>query len=184
VPEVPIKKHPTIACCGIDCGLCPRYYTDGASRCPGCAGEGFAEKHPSCPIVTCCVVKRSLETCAGCGDFPCGRMMSWDGGDSFVTHRVCLSNLRAIRADGLAAFLKTQRRRMKALGVALERHDDGRSKSFFCLAAALLPVDALERAVREAGTPTTDRKQAARLLREAFTRIAAEHGLAISYRRG
>jgi hypothetical protein len=29
--------HPTIGCCGIDCGLCPRYYTDGPSRCP--AGE-------------------------------------------------------------------------------------------------------------------------------------------------
>jgi hypothetical protein len=36
--EYHIKKYPTIGVCGLDCGLCPRYYTIGPSRCPGCAG--------------------------------------------------------------------------------------------------------------------------------------------------
>ena len=55
--KYPIKKYPTIGVCGLDCGLCPRYYTIGPSRCPGCAGPDFFNKHPSCSFITCCVKK-------------------------------------------------------------------------------------------------------------------------------
>jgi len=51
----PEKTYPTIACCGIDCGLCPRFYTAGASRCCGCGGKDFANVHPACGILSCCV---------------------------------------------------------------------------------------------------------------------------------
>jgi hypothetical protein len=34
----PVKIYPTIGACGLDCGLCTRYYTVGPSRCPGCCG--------------------------------------------------------------------------------------------------------------------------------------------------
>jgi hypothetical protein len=72
----PVKKYPTIAVCGLDCGLCPRYYTEGPSRCPGCAGPGFFDKHPSCSFITCCVKKKGLEVCAECADFPCAKFKS------------------------------------------------------------------------------------------------------------
>jgi hypothetical protein len=186
MPSIPVKNHPTIACCGIDCGLCPRFYTEGASRCPGCAGEGFAEKHPSCSILTCCVVKHGFETCADCDDFPCQKMQKWDGGDSFVTHRVCLINLRDIHKDGVPAFIRQQKQRMDLLHDLLEHHDDGRSKSFYCLAAALLPISGLKAAIAEGkgnAAASRDRKLAARLLREAFTRIAVENGIELTYRR-
>jgi len=42
-----LKKFETIGCCGIDCGLCPRFHTTGTSACPGCGGLEFKEKHPS-----------------------------------------------------------------------------------------------------------------------------------------
>jgi hypothetical protein len=57
-----LKKHETIAACGIDCGLCPRFYTKGNSACPGCGGLNFKEKHPSCGVLTCCVLKNGFET--------------------------------------------------------------------------------------------------------------------------
>lgn len=38
------KKIYTLGCCGLDCGLCPRFYTEGSSRCPGCCGENFEKK--------------------------------------------------------------------------------------------------------------------------------------------
>ena len=63
------KQYSTIGCCGIDCGLCPRFYTQGSSACPGCGGKDFAEKHPSCGYLTCCSVKRNLEVCAQCNEF-------------------------------------------------------------------------------------------------------------------
>ena len=34
-----MKNYPSIACCGIDCGLCPTHYTKGPTRCPGCGGQ-------------------------------------------------------------------------------------------------------------------------------------------------
>ncbi|HNR04634.1 MAG TPA: DUF3795 domain-containing protein, partial [Bacillota bacterium] len=47
------KKIHTLGCCGLDCGLCPRFFTEGASRCPGCCGVDFENKHPSCSFITC-----------------------------------------------------------------------------------------------------------------------------------
>jgi hypothetical protein len=62
--ERPIKAYPTLGCCGLDCGLCSRYYTVGTSRCPGCCGPEFFDKMPSCAYITCCVKKKGLEVCA------------------------------------------------------------------------------------------------------------------------
>ena len=70
------KTYPTIGCCGLDCGLCPRFYTVGHSRCPGCAGPDFFNKHPSCSFITCCVKKKNLEVCAECSEFPCPKFKS------------------------------------------------------------------------------------------------------------
>jgi len=70
------KIYPTIGVCGLDCGLCPRYYTLGQSRCPGCGGPDFFNKHPSCSFITCCVKKKNLEVCAECSEFPCPKFKS------------------------------------------------------------------------------------------------------------
>jgi hypothetical protein len=70
------KKYPTIGVCGLDCGLCPRYYTVGSSRCPGCGGPDFLNKHPSCSFITCCVKKKNHEVCAECSEFQCSKFKS------------------------------------------------------------------------------------------------------------
>ncbi|TET26129.1 MAG: DUF3795 domain-containing protein, partial [Dehalococcoidia bacterium] len=53
--KYPLKKYPIVGACGLNCGLCPRYYTQGTSRCPGCCGPDFWQKHPGCAFITCCV---------------------------------------------------------------------------------------------------------------------------------
>ena len=125
------KRYPTIACCGIDCGLCPRYYTVGTSKCPGCVGDSFFEKHPSCSIVTCCVKTNGWETCAECPRFPCEKLRNWDRADSFVTHQKSLENLRQIQNVGIGEFVEQQKERIRLLNELLKEYDDGRSKSFF-----------------------------------------------------
>jgi hypothetical protein len=134
------RKFPTIGCCGIDCGLCPRFYTTGTSRCPGCGGSNFSTKHPSCGILTCCASKHQQETCGSCPEFPCQKLDKWDISDSFVSHLPSLSNLRVLKNFGLAPFLDQQSIRMKTLTKLLEHFNDSRSKSFFCLVTALLPL--------------------------------------------
>ena len=146
--EHPIKNYPTIGCCGLDCGLCPRYYTIGTSKCPGCCGPDFFNKHPSCSYITCCVKKKGLEACGPCSEFPCIKFESWleTGGeyDSFLTHKKAKPNLDFIQKYGLEKFLGQQRKRVELLERMLKNFDDGRSRSFYCIATALLPIADME----------------------------------------
>jgi len=139
------KKYSTIGCCGIDCGLCPRFHANGVSACPGCGGLNFKEKHPSCGFLTCCVIKNGLEVCSECKDYPCKRFdPEKEGYDSFVTHRKVFENHDFIVNNGIEDFLKQQNKRIEILTTFLANYDDGRSKSFFCLCCALLPPDKLQ----------------------------------------
>lgn len=140
-----LKKYATIGCCGIDCGLCPRYYTKGDSACPGCGGMDFDKKHPSCGFLTCCVVKKELEVCSDCKDYPCKRFDAEKNGyDSFVTHKKVFTNLGFIKDNGIEHFIASQRKRIHILHYLLTSYDDGRSKSFYCISCALLPLDKLQ----------------------------------------
>ncbi|MDR2039976.1 MAG: DUF3795 domain-containing protein [Bacteroidales bacterium] len=140
-----LKKNETIGACGIDCGLCPRFYTKGDSRCPGCGGMNFKDKHPTCGVLTCCVIKNGFEVCAECKDFPCKRFdAEKEGYDSFVTHQKMFVNMKDIKENGMEHFIRRQKIRMDILDDLLTHHDDGRAKSFFCQCCALLPIGKLQ----------------------------------------
>jgi hypothetical protein len=129
---------------------------------------------------------KELETCGNCEDFICKRIRNWDSADSFVTHRNCLNNLKSIRERGLDAFIRQQQERLLLLKNLLEEYDDGRSKSFYCLSAALLPIGDLKSAIGKLGSaaePVNDRKHVAKLLREAFAGIATRNSVKLSYRK-
>ena len=173
----PVKRYPTIAACGLDCGLCPRYYTAGESRCPGCAGRGFFEKHPSCSFITCCVRDRHLEACGECSEFPCSKFKSEAAyrateSTSYPPARKILPNQRFIRNHGLKRFLSRQAEQMKLLALLLETYDDGRSRSFYCRTVSLADPATIRRAIaRAASTIATepiaqdDRRSKARILK-------------------
>jgi len=145
-----LKKYPTIGVCGLDCGLCPRYYTDGPSRCPGCGGVDFSNKHPSCSFITCCVKRKGLEVCAECGDYPCGKFKSQEEyeqvpeSSSYPPYRKVLPNLSFIQKNGVKEFVDIQKRRIEILEVMLLDFNEGRSRSFFCRVCALLEIKELE----------------------------------------
>ena len=188
--ELPVNLHPTLACCGLDCGLCPRYNTVSNSRCPGCYGPDFLNKHPSCPFITCCVKKRKLENCAQCGEFPCSRFKSGDRRDSFVTKQKTLSNLYMIREGGLERFINQQGRRIKLLEGMLAEFNEGRSKSFYCLATTLLSIPDLEASlskaeeeIRNNSTRPEDVKTKANILRIFLNSYAHERGIELRLRK-
>jgi len=173
--QVILKKHPTIGCCGIDCGLCPRYHTDSLSACPGCAGLNFNEKHPSCGFISCCVVNHGSEVCSSCPDFPCLRFVpEQQGYDSFVTHRKMFQNLAFIKENGLDYFLNLQKQRMDILTDFLQEYNDGRSKSLFCLSCALLPLEKLIELHRfmDRCITVVDKKEKTKLLKDRMQDLA------------
>lgn len=186
----PIKKCPTIACCGLDCGLCPTYYTEGPSKCPGCCGPDFFTKHPSCPIITCCVKENSFETCAECEEIPCSKLKDWDKGDSFICHRKSLFNLKFIRENGVEEFIIQQKKRMALLEKMLKEFNDGRSKSFYCIAAALLPMSELEtalkdseRKIKEDAISLDDLKAKSKILKKFLDDSAQKEGIELKLRK-
>jgi len=176
-----LKAHPTIGVCGLDCGLCPRYYTVGASRCPGCGGAGFLDKHPSCSFITCCMRKKGLEACGQCPEFPCPKFKSEEQyereeSSSYPPGRKVLSNLRLIQREGIAEFVARQGKRIRLLETMIDRYDDGRSRSFFCRAAALLDPEAVTRCLDEARKARagrrSDARQRAKILKDMLAEVA------------
>lgn len=192
--EHPIKTYPTLGCCGLDCGLCPRYYTVGSSKCPGCCGPDFFNKHPSCAYITCCVKKKELEVCAQCDDFPCSKFESWlvGGGenDSFLTHKKAHSNLEFIRKHRIEKFIEQQSKRIRLLEIMIKDFDDGRSKSFYCIATTLLSISDIEKSIHSAnermiklGIKKEDFETKAKILREILQDAAKREDVDLKLRK-
>lgn len=170
-----LKQFETIGCCGIDCGLCPRFHSKSLSACPGCGGAGFQDKHPSCGFLTCCRVKNGFEVCSHCQDYPCPRFDSEkEGFDSFVTHKMVFTNLEDIKQFGILEFLKVQDTRIAILKELIENFDDGRSKSFYCICCTLLPIDRLVKILESAKTVKneTDLKDKSRFVKKSIQAIS------------
>ncbi len=186
----PARKYPTVGACGLDCGLCPRYYTVGTSRCPGCCGPDFWQKHPGSPILTCCVRRKGLEFCSDCGDFPCSKFKDADKYDSFLTHQKMVSNLNFIKKYGIKKFIDQQEKRIKLLETMINNYNEGRSRSFYCIATTLLPMPSLERALDDANqkiktddVSSDDIKTKAKILREIFNEAAMKDGVDLKLRK-
>ena len=94
-------------------------------------------------MANCCYKKNNKEVCGCCNNYPCSR---WDNKekiekDSFVTHRKAFFNQDFIKKHGLDLFLSQQQIRIELLETLLNNYNDNRSKSFYCLATALLNLD-------------------------------------------
>jgi hypothetical protein len=175
-----LKKYPIVGACGLNCGLCPRYHTEGKSRCPGCGGPDFGQKHPSCGFITCCVKQRNLETCAQCADWSdCKRVArvldAAKGQDSFISYRPVPANFAYIRNYGIEEFVKREVEKCEFLEYLIDNYDEGRSKSFYCTSCQLLPLEKIKEALAEAEakiTADTDIREKARLVRAAINNLA------------
>ena len=137
------RKNPLFAACGLNCGLCPRYHTKGESRCPGCAGKGFSLVHPPCGVLSC-ALRKGLEYCFLCDDFPCEKYDGVDSSDSFITHKNQLKDFEKAKQIGLKEYEAKLDVKVKILIELLENYNDGRRKSFFCLAVNLLELNDIQ----------------------------------------
>ena len=185
-----VKIYQTIGVCGLDCGLCPRYYTVGTSRCPGCCGPEFFSKHPTCSFITCCVKKKNLEVCAECSDFPCSKFKNekeyqqLKESSSYPSYKKVIPNLNFIKEHGIEKFIEQQKKRIKLFETMIANFDDGRSRSFFCKSAALLDLKTLEnsldRAIQKIKTDNikpNDTKTKAKILKGILSGNALKEGV-------
>ena len=137
--EYSIRTYPQFSACGLNCGLCPRYYTSGSSRCPGCAGDGFSKVHPTCGVLSCCQ-RKGLEYCFLCDEFPCEKYDGADLTDSFITHKNQFLDMEKAKLTGVESYKAELDSKIAILEDLLQKYDDGRRKRFFCLAVNLFDL--------------------------------------------
>jgi len=177
-----------IGCCGLYCGLCPRYQSGAPGRCHGCKTFTFVT---SCKIRNCCVKRKGLTTCAECDDFPCEKNNpETHQYEYFVTNKVCIPNLYRIKEVGLEIWLGEQKERQLILENLLAEYNEGRSKSFYCTATALMPVSLIEKAINEAREiiannqiNESDIKSKARLLKSTIQDLASKSDIDLKLRK-
>ena len=181
-------KFPAVAACGLSCRLCPRYHTDGSSRCGGCKSP--SRMGAGCPFVTCAVKKKGIELCTDCSEGEsCERWArhrdSSEKSDSFVCYQKVPDNIRFIKQHGIRAFEEAQEKRCKLLEEMLAGYDDGRSKSFYCIAATVMEPEELEHALTRAESSTSGMamKEKAKSMRRILDEIARQKSYTLKLRK-
>lgn len=175
------RQYPLLSACGLNCGLCPRYYTDGPSKCPGCAVEEFFAKKLSCGVISCCG-RHGIEYCYQCDEYPCKRYDGADTYDSFITHRNMLKDFKKVKEIGLDAYQTELNEKVKILQYLLLNYNAGRQKSFFCLAVNLLELTDVKEVmaqIEEAAKPDSTIKEKASVAVTLFKTMAEKRNITL-----
>lgn len=167
--------------CGLNCGLCPMQL---GGFCPGCGG---GEGNQSYKIARCSLQHGKLEYCSQCQEFPCDKYEKIDEFDSFITHQNRRNDLAKLQRIGCLDYQAEQEEKIKILKFLLEHYNDGRKKSFFCVAVNLLELSDLRRGLRllESDEKMSDlsRKEKAAYAKKLFQDMADEKGICLKMRK-
>jgi hypothetical protein len=146
-------EYPEIGVCGLSCGLCPNFHSTADSRCAGCKSAG--RMRVGCPFITCAVKKRGIEFCWQCPDQ--GDCERWEKHrkkgltrDSFVCYQRLEENIAFVKDRGISAFVGDQKARVILLSAMLDEFNEGRSRSFYCIAATVLETGEIAHAIARA----------------------------------
>jgi hypothetical protein len=179
------RKDASFALCGLNCRLCPRFHTDGSSRCPGCGGADFSSKHPTCPVITCSKKHDFVEYCFECSEYPCKRYSTTSKVDSFMSYRNVIQNFSKAKKD-IRQYLQDLKQKYGILLELISNYNDGRSKGFYCLVVDLLPLSELTTILKEIKaywkTEDIDLKKKGKKTREIFELHAKKLKIELSLR--
>lgn len=180
------REYPLFALCGLNCGLCPRFHTEGVSKCPGCGGPDFRLKHPACAVITCSKKHGSPEYCFRCPSFPCGRFSRENSADSFITYRNVMTDFEKAGRD-LRQYKAELDEKVGILEFLIADFNDSRRKNFYCNAVNLLSLADLReilRVIREQVSPKEiPMKEKIEEIVRLFETRAEEEGISLKLRK-
>jgi hypothetical protein len=104
-----------IAPCGMNCGICMAYLRV-KNHCPGCRGDDTKKQISAlrCIIKNCETPKVNKSGfCYECEKYPCRRLKDLDKRYRTKYRMSMIENLEAIKSDGLAAFVATEKERWR-----------------------------------------------------------------------
>jgi len=181
------SKYIEIGVCGLSCRLCPGYVMKTKSKCPGCKTD-YRLGGP-CSILHC-AFKRNIEFCGDCEENE--TCEKWKRNrehgkryDSFKCYQKLENDIDFIQNNGLAEFRKSQRKRGNLLKKMLDQFNEGRSKSYYCIAATVFKVDELGEAISEARIRSKglDIKEKAKILHSILDNIASKNNYYLKLRK-
>ena len=163
--------------CGLNCGLCPMQLDH---YCPGCGGG--AGNQP-CAIARCSGRHNGVEYCFQCEEYPCEKYNGIDEFDSFITHRNQLKDFEKAGHIGLDTYQAELSEKIDILKYLLLNYNDGRRKSFFCIAINLLELQDVKSAMKQIAAETksadlTLKEKAAHAVK-LFQDMAAQQNIAL-----
>lgn len=171
------RSNHLFSLCGLNCGLCPMHLDH---YCPGCGG---GPGNQPCAIARCSQQRGGLEYCYLCGEYPCEKYDGIDEFDSFIAHRLQLKDLQKAGKIGIEAYQAELTEKMEILKYLLDNYNDGRRKSFFCLAVNLLELPdiklVLEQIASETGSDELTLKDKAKLAASRFNTMAEKRNIAL-----
>jgi hypothetical protein len=181
-------KYPEIAICGLSCRLCPHYHTEGSSRCGGCKTE--SRTCAGCPFITCALKKKGVEFCWDCDENEsCGKWKkhreAGKRADSFKCYQKLEDDIAFVHKNGVDAFETLQKKRECLLREMLGEFNEGRSKSYYCIAATVMETGELETVLSEARKKSDglDMKEKARVLHSLLDEIARQRNYLLKLRK-
>jgi len=181
-------KYPEIGICGLSCRLCPSYNTEAASRCAGCKSE--SRMAVGCPFITCAVRRKEIEFCWDCEENQ--TCEKWKKHrelgkqyDSFKCYQKLEDDINFIQANGVDKFEEQQRTRERILTEMLKEFNEGRSRSYYCIAATVMEIEELRNALDEARKQSTglDMKAKSRVMHSLLDTIAVSNSYLLKLRK-
>ena len=121
-----------------------------------------------------------------CGEFPCNKYENIDAYDSFITHQRQMEDLNRAKTIGIETYTKEQIRKREILDRFLAECNDGRKKTFYCVAVNLLPLEDLEKVLQLNENPEFSRlsmKEESSMVSGSLQKIADELNIELKLRK-
>ena len=180
--------YPQIGICGLSCRLCPMYHTEGPSKCQGCRSEFRIAA--GCPFITCAVKKKGIEFCWNCNENKtCEKWAKHRESakivDSFKCYQKLEDDIAYIQKNGVDEFELLQKKREDLLKEMLQEFNEGRSKSYYCIAVTVMEIKELEEALAQAhkNADGLERNEKSRVLHGILDDIAQQKNYYLKLRK-
>ncbi|KUO53157.1 MAG: hypothetical protein APF76_03700 [Desulfitibacter sp. BRH_c19] len=181
-------KYPDMGICGLSCQLCPMYHTDAKSRCDGCKSQ--SRMTLGCPFITCAIKKKEVEFCWECKES--SNCEKWgkhrEAGakyDSFKCYQKLKEDIIYIQKNGFEEYKRLQDIREELLKDMLDNFNEGRSKSYYCVAATVMKIEEIKEALVGAKESSygLDIKGKSKVLHSILGEIARQKGYYLGQRK-
>jgi len=182
------KKYTKIGTCGLSCRLCPASHTEAVSCCGGCRSESRIAV--GCRFITCAVKNKGVDFCWECEESrTCEKRKKLRAfskeHDSFKCYQTLGDDLNFIEKYGIEKFEEQQRIREHLLTEMLREFNEGRSKSYYCIAASVMKIEELQNALNQARKYSNglDIKGKSKLMHSILDTIAQKNGYFLKLRK-